>query len=198
MREVARSQGGTLKGLDFRLKGTSSMSRKIVSDADAKGITYADSASQIADALRYTIQLDPANYSEGLSAARTNLEARGFKFIEGKDKNYWSGNIYKGFNARVQTPGGYNFELQFHTPESLAAKDPGHLLYERYRVLDPESESAKALWAQMEALWARVEPPPGVNETWNAAVARASARASSPEGVPAPWRSARGSQSRDR
>ncbi len=51
-----------------------------------------------------------------------------------KLKNLWHADQYKGINSqwrRAET--GTRFEMQFHTPESLEAKELTHEAYERIR-----------------------------------------------------------------
>ena len=159
MKDIASAEGAELPGLRFRFKAKDSMARKIRADANIKEISDAASASQITDAVRYTFQFQEADYAAGYERAKVTLEARGFREI--KAKNKWLGDEYKGVNAIYETPGGYRFEIQFHTPESTTAVGKGHPLYERKRKLDPNSAEAKKLQDAMRAIWAQVSVPDG-------------------------------------
>lgn len=172
--EIARSTGGDLAGLPFRFKSEASLARKIEADAFYGNISNAESASRIKDALRYTFEFDTSAYSVDYQVVLEELRQRGFTVVA--EKNKWDGTAYKGLNVNVSTPSGYTFEIQFHTPESLAAKEPGHLLYDEWRTLavdyeklDPTTDEAIAmkarldeLDAQMAELWRNVPDPPGV------------------------------------
>ena len=62
------------------------------------------------------------------------LEAQGCKRV--RVKNFWGpGDGYQGINSVVVTAAGFPFELQFHTPESIAMKEEEcHACYELFRV----------------------------------------------------------------
>ena len=49
-------------------------------------------------------------------------------------KNLWQADQYKGINSQwFRSESGTRFEMQFHTPESRAAKELTHEAYERIR-----------------------------------------------------------------
>ena len=86
----------------------------------------------IPDAVRFTLSYNSERYAEGVLADVERLKAEGFELI--KLKNLWPDNQYKGVNSqwrRLET--GSRFEMQFHTPESLEAKELTHQAYERIR-----------------------------------------------------------------
>lgn len=59
------------------------------------------------------------------------------------------GAVYKGVNTLVKDPHGNIFELQFHTPQSVAIKENElHKLYEKQRMLDKKSDRRK--WDELE------------------------------------------------
>ena len=61
-------------------------------------------------------------YADGVRADVDRLKAEGFELI--KLKNLWGGDQYKGINSQWRRPEtGLRFEMQFHTPESLEAKE---------------------------------------------------------------------------
>ena len=71
-------------------------------------------------------------YTDGVRADVERLKAEGFELI--KLKNLWAGDQYKGINSQWRRPEtGLRFEVQFHTPESLEAKELTHKAYERIR-----------------------------------------------------------------
>ena len=70
------------------------------------------------------------------------LKAEGFELI--KLKNLWAEEQYKGINCQWRRPEtGLRFEVQFHTPESLEAKELTHEAYERIRAPAPPAERAE-------------------------------------------------------
>lgn len=69
---------------------------------------------------------------------------------------------YAGLNLTVNDPVGRVFEVQLHTPASLAASERGHPLYEAYRRLPRSQPRARQLRKQIIDLAASVPWPPGV------------------------------------
>lgn len=67
----------------------------------------------------------------------------------------------RGVNTVIMTPDGFNFELQFHTPESLDVKNKTHLLYKERRKKTTGSEQRKALDAGMKELTSSLKTPKG-------------------------------------
>lgn len=86
--------------------------------------------------------------SQALQAARRNeqvltpqlrdIASRSGMGMEGLDN--WAGPTgYRGVNSTWSDPAtGQRFELQFHTPESLTAKEVAHPIYDLSRVADPD------------------------------------------------------------
>ena len=59
------------------------------------------------------------------------MKSEGFELV--KLKNLWAEDQYKGINSQWRRPEtGLRFEVQFHTPESLEAKELTHKAYERH------------------------------------------------------------------
>ena len=78
--------------------------------------------------------------------------------------NNWLDNPeYKGVNSRWRTPEGGRFELQFHTPESLDAKENRtHRAYERLRSPETARAEQRALRTYQRLVSAAVPVPGGV------------------------------------
>ncbi len=69
---------------------------------------------------------------------------------------------YKGVNSTWRDPAtGQSFEVQFHTRESLAAKEAEHHLYEAIRKLPKDSPIRMELHAKSRAIYRDVPIPPG-------------------------------------
>ena len=134
-----------LIGLDYRLKGEDSLTRKIISDADVKekgkkmdqvaseiGKKMAKAASEIGDSVRYTLLIDDFEYVSKIESSLDSLVQKGFTIK--KFKNFWrsdSATVYQGINVQVVSPENLKFELQFHTPQSFSTKEYiTHSLYE--------------------------------------------------------------------
>lgn len=169
IQKLAKIEGAELAGLDFRLKGRESLARKITTDALVDKVTITEAASKIGDSIRYTIVADPRDYSKTIRNTVGSLNADGFRVI--KEKNYWQpGNAYKGYNTSILTPQGLKIELQFHTPKSLATKDPSHELYEKSRKTGISAAEKAKLEKQSRDLWKSVETPEGMDDLGTPAV----------------------------
>ena len=89
----------------------------------------ADSRPMPCDLPRLTTR---ERYAEGVLSDVDRLKSEGFELI--KLKNLWAEEQYKGINSQWRRPEtGLRFEMQFHTPESLEAKELTHRAYERIR-----------------------------------------------------------------
>jgi len=134
MRRVeAASPDGRLAGLDHMLKSEDRLKEKLADELLAKpGKTVREAMSDIADPVRFTLTYPAERYAEGVAADVDRLKAEGFELI--KLKNLWTADQYKGLNSQWRNQGtGTRLEVQFHTPESLEAKELTHAAYERIR-----------------------------------------------------------------
>lgn len=138
--DLAQKYGGDLAGLDFRIKGEESLTRKILGDVTEKGITPNESVTGLFDINRYTMVLSEENYASSTQRVLDDLRRDGSTL---NVKNYWNSttNPYQGVNVQVTQATGERFELQFHTPISLEVKEGQmHHIYELSRV---ETDAAK-------------------------------------------------------
>lgn len=141
LREVETDSIGGLANLNNRLKGEERLKEK-VADAlkaapveDAAIVTY-----ELHDCVRYTVQYEDHNYSAGVAADVNRLRDTGYELTT--FKNLWDNGSYVGINSRWRDPlSTQPFEIQFHTPTSLAAKELTHEAYERMR--DPRTSAAE-------------------------------------------------------
>lgn len=126
--------GATMVGLEFRLKGDERLKYKIAKEnRDNPARDLRDISEGIPDAIRYTYQFDAAHYTRGYHDVCARLEGEGYTLVH--SVNSWDSPDYKGINTRWRTPDGPLFEVQFHTPESFAAKQETHAMYEKVRSL---------------------------------------------------------------
>lgn len=63
-----------------------------------------------------------------------------------------------------KTPDGYEFEVQFQTPASQAAKELKIPIYEERRKAGISQKRALELESEMRALAQKVEDPPSINQ----------------------------------
>jgi hypothetical protein len=173
--EVAQQHGGELVGLENKLKSIPSLTDKITNDASLSMETDPEqrvrgAAEDIKDALRYTVQADTETYMDTYGGVDQSLADRGYRRIKSDDDNRWAepgspeAGPYRGINSTWETSDGQRFEVQFHTPESFAAKTENHPLYEKAR--DPSTPPAEA--AELNDIMTRrcdqIPVPPGAVE----------------------------------
>lgn len=128
----AASPDGRLAGLEHMLKGEDRLKEKIADYLRAPGVTVRGAVDKVPDAVRFTLTYEPNRYAEGVLADVDRLREEGFELL--KLKNLWHSDQYKGVNSQWRRPDtGLRFEMQFHSPESLEAKELTHEAYERMR-----------------------------------------------------------------
>ena len=131
-----------------RLKSTDSLARKIDQDAEKDhGGDREKAANAISDAVRYTLNVDDADYTDGVEKTVDALKETGWK-VESV-KNFWqAGDPYDGTNIKISKD-GVKVELQLHTPQSHKIKEVDlHDAYEKYRVSTDNTER-RSLWDGM-------------------------------------------------
>jgi len=134
--------------LEQRLKSTDSLARKIDADAEKDhGGDREKAANAISDSVRYTLNVDDNNYTDGVEKTIKAVEETGWK-VESV-KNFWqAGDPYDGTNIKISKD-GVKVELQLHTPTSHKIKEVDlHSDYEKYRVSTDNTER-KSLWDGM-------------------------------------------------
>jgi hypothetical protein len=159
-RVEAADPGRRLAGLEHMLKGEDRLKEKIADEMTAKPeLTISKAVDTVVDSVRFTFTYNPQRYAEGTLSDVERLKAEGFELI--KLKNLWTDDQYKGINSQWRRPEtGLRFEVQFHTPESLGAKELTHGAYERIRspASPEERREMKAYQRQVNAL---LVTPPG-------------------------------------
>ena len=156
--------GGTLVNLDRRLKDPASLERKLATDAAANAASLEEAVAHNHDALRYTAVLRGESFGSDLILILGELRLQGFRVDPSQVWNYFvEGNRYKAVHAYIGAPeSGLTFEIQFHTPESLAAKLSTDALYHRIRDLSTPPEERAALIAAERRVSEAVPEPAGV------------------------------------
>jgi hypothetical protein len=130
--DVARQTRGIPVGQQWWVKSQESLTRKILEDMRAKGVSAEDAAGLVNDALRFTITYPGESLTGSVESALDRLRGQGYEVLQ--VQNSWvTGNRYKGINVDLKAPDGQLFELQFHTPDSWQLKQQTHGLYEVVR-----------------------------------------------------------------
>lgn len=155
---IVNRSGGTLTGLEYRVKSPSSIYEKMYERVEKTEIT------DMNDLIRYTQLNSGDDLVESMQNTLKQLEDSGYKVT--KFKNSWPNATkpYKGVNVTLESVEGQKFELQFHTQESFNLKNGElHKLYEIQRVLDEGSERYLELEDEMLELSRQLEPPKNIN-----------------------------------
>lgn len=129
--DLSKRHGAEMSGLEYRIKAQGSLSEKIQTQARDLGTNVAVESRNMKDVIRYTMLDTEAGYVNMTNGVIDDLRAQGYRV---RVVNNWKpGNPYKGVNAQVVSPTGQMFELQFHTPASLASKNRTHDIYKGLR-----------------------------------------------------------------
>jgi hypothetical protein len=122
-----------LAGLEHMLKGEDRLKEKIAERLRYNPEWTSEQALEgVPDAVRFTLEYSDDRYTDGVRRDVDRLKTEGFDLV--KLKNLWTKEQYKGINTQWRMPEtGARFEVQFHTPTSLEAKELTHKAYERLR-----------------------------------------------------------------
>ncbi len=153
-----------LAGLEHSLKGKDRLTEKVDDWRSAQAdLTAVEAIRLIKDAIRYTFMYDETAYSAGVYADCDRLESSGFTPVD--RQNSWEGDQYKGINSRWREPGsGMLFEVQFHTQESLDAKELTHAAYERIRDTKTPPDEVRRMKEYQREVCAGITIPPEATE----------------------------------
>jgi hypothetical protein len=150
-----------LEGIDHRLKGEPRLKEKVAEKLqDQPDKPTEDVTRGIPDAIRYTFCLHSENYTNGYYDLKGRLEGAGHEMYY--SKNWWTNTDYKGINTRWITAEGQRFEVQFHTPDSLHAKQHvSHEAYERLRNPATTKAERRELRSFQQEVSSRIHVPEG-------------------------------------
>ena len=150
-----------LAGLEHMLKGEDRLKEKIADALRARPeLTVVQALAIVPDSVRFTLSYSTERYANGVLADIDRLKAEGFELI--KLKNLWADDQYKGINSQWRSlEAGCCFELQFHTPESLEAKELTHKAYERIRSGQASTTERQELEEFQRRVNTLIVAPPG-------------------------------------
>ena len=154
-------------GLDHKLKQMPSIERKIDKRMSEDGITEDEAANGLKDIVRFTTISDTPRLVNNYEWFKDWMEDMGYS--ESRCKNYFEaykrGEVkHKSIQCNYKTPDGYEFEIQFHTPESQDVKNRKVPLYEEVRKKDVSPERAKEIEAQMAKMAEEIPDPPNIEK----------------------------------
>jgi hypothetical protein len=109
--------------------------------------------------VRYTfVASSTTGMAEAVEAACEALAASGYS-AEEVESSFQHDQPYNGLHLVVRSPGGQMVEVQFHTPESIAAKEASHHLYEIARDFSRPAADRGAADRALRELWEPVPKP---------------------------------------
>jgi hypothetical protein len=163
-RVEAADQDRCLAGLEHMLKGEDRLKEKIADVLFVESnLTAKHAVHKVSDAVRFTFTYSQQRYAEGVVCDVERLKSEGFELI--KLKNLWEKEQYKGINSQWRRPEtGLRLEMQFHTPESLEAKELTHKAYERLRGTQVTQGERDELEDYQKRVNAFIVTPPGATE----------------------------------
>jgi len=150
-----------LSGLEHMLKGEDRLKEKIADILFVESdLSVRQALAKVPDAVRFTLTYGQQRYAEGVLSDVERLKSEGFELV--RLKNLWPEEQYKGINSQWRNPEtGLRFEVQFHTPESLAAKQLTHKAYERLRSTGITQAERDELAEYQRRAYVAVPIPPG-------------------------------------
>lgn len=158
IKRITQNTGGVLSGLENRLKTPESIYEKAHCREENTEV------KDMSDLIRYTEVYDSDNFSKAINENFKKIKRKGFEIV--KVKNYWNKpyNPYNGVNTVIRTDKGQNFEIQYHTQESLDIKEELHKIYEKCRKLNSNSKKAQKYIEEMLNLSKDIKIPSGIEE----------------------------------
>ncbi|UKE75147.1 XopAD/skwp family type III secretion system effector [Xanthomonas graminis] len=164
---VAAPHGGRLEGTQHQLKSHGSLLEKLEQRIALKKQTLEEAVAGMNDALRYSVVLEPQDFTAGLRGVLAALDDQGH--VRVKLNNHFSKyrQNFKAVNVTLRSPEGALWEIQFHTPHTFQLKEQFHDLYKRSFALKLDGASSaekRELQAPALAAFSRVASPPGCDE----------------------------------
>ncbi|MFC3278718.1 hypothetical protein ACFOHQ_16840 [Xanthomonas fragariae] len=149
--------------LHKKLRSPQSLSDDILVRARRKQLSVDDAAGQLSGALRYTVEVDPSALAETVRTALDTLQKQGIRCI-GVQNHFVSSSTYSGVVAQLRMREQVEFQVEFHTPQSLQLKLDLHADYklsQAEQLADrPDNASLQTLIERMREARARVPLPP--------------------------------------
>ncbi|UIA83798.1 hypothetical protein LU604_01350 [Erwinia tracheiphila] len=141
LKRVAESHAGQLVGMDHQLKSVSSLKEKLKQQMALKNKTLEDAVAGVNDALRYSVVLEPPDFTAGLRGVLASLDDQGHGRVKLNNLFAKHRPAFKAVNVTLRSPEGALWEIQFHTPDTFKLKEQFHNLYKRNHALQLQGAS---------------------------------------------------------
>ncbi len=146
---IEREVGPLLRKLQLQVieqhsvaKKAKSIDKKIRRVSLMNGIPLEQAADRVRDAMRWVIRLPHETFGAQAQEALAALKANGLRITRVNNGFAAKDRTYAGLNVKLQTWQGLDFEIQFHTADSLYTKQRTHKIYRQWQ--DKEVERAQA------------------------------------------------------
>ncbi|MBP3231700.1 MAG: hypothetical protein J6M33_05380 [Anaerovibrio sp.] len=159
MLDIAHRLGTSMDGLEYSVKTASSVVSKIERKTDKalqagetpkKDFEY---VSETGDLLRYTQVVNHDEITAKVRATVKLLEDKGYTVDEIDNKYLNEEGRYKAVHLNATSPSGQHFEMQIHSPESLAASRATHTMYEEWRRPETSEERKAELFTMIKSTY---------------------------------------------
>ncbi|KQV78905.1 type III effector protein skwp2 [Rhizobacter sp. Root1221] len=124
-------------------KKAKSIEKKIHRLSVLEDITIEQAAARVHDAMRWVVLLPGDTFGAEAAQALKDLQARGLRVMRVNNGFAAREKTYAGLNVKLRTAQGLDFEIQFHTAESLHTRNTlTHKLYRRWQDKEVERRLA--------------------------------------------------------
>ncbi|WP_175425998.1 XopAD/skwp family type III secretion system effector [Ralstonia solanacearum] len=114
-------------------KPATSVRKKIERYQTLEGLSLEQAAASVYDAMRWVVLLPAERFGAEFRQARLALEAKGLDVMRIRNGFAAPDTTYAGLNVIVRSAAGRNFEMQFHTEDSLRVRNTSHQLYRTWQ-----------------------------------------------------------------
>ncbi|WP_409349092.1 XopAD/skwp family type III secretion system effector [Ralstonia syzygii] len=133
----------THEDLDLRVdkhhsvpKQTASIKKKIERYQVLEGLSLEQASARVRDAMRWIVLLPANRFGIRFAHARQRLEQQGLRVTRINNGFTAPDTTYAGLNVTWRTATGSDFEIQFHTEQSLNTRNTSHKTYRKWQDLE--------------------------------------------------------------
>ncbi|MGA3946360.1 XopAD/skwp family type III secretion system effector [Ralstonia nicotianae] len=133
----------THEDLDLRVdkhhsvpKQTASIRKKIERYQVLEGLSLEQASARVRDAMRWIVLLPANRFGIRFAHARQRLEQQGLRVTRINNGFTAPDRTYAGLNVTWRTAAGSDFEIQFHTAQSLNTRNTSHKTYRKWQDLE--------------------------------------------------------------
>ncbi|RLM27456.1 hypothetical protein BIY29_02085 [Brenneria alni] len=159
-----------LAGLNHAVKSVNSLSNKLRYLIAYKSLPLQEAVAKVNDALRYSIVLPHDTFTHGCRRILATLDDAGHRLSQRINHFTQQGYGFSAISAKLNSPDGLIWEIQFHTPQTFELKEQFHDLYKKaqaVRYQSTNSEQERAILHPAREAFRAVPLPPGCEELDN-------------------------------